>query len=365
MRKVIFLCLTVFGVLFAACSSNDDTWGDWSKASEFGGKPRTGAVTFKIGETVFVGLGYNSSTENKSDKALRDFWKFENGGWSQVDSFPGEGRYAGVAFVIGNKAYVGTGFIPQDVQNSKKWFKDFYECEYVNGKLTWSKTPIAEYPGGGICDAVAFSLNGVGYVGTGSTADGDIVKDFYSYTPASGCNRIEGFPGDSRRGAVAMTFNDNKEAVICLGARTQSGGYVTDVVRFNPNNTPMWKLGEPLVDRDGQDFDDDYNKIPRVYAVSFTSTLDNNVELGYVATGAGAYSRTCWEYNFNEDRWREVTELIGVIASRVQGVGFSVSGYGYIGLGSAGVQVSATAGSYYKDLWKFTPGIEEDDYNDY
>lgn len=364
MKRVIFLCLMAFGLCITACHSNDDTWGDWSKTSEFAGKARTGAVSFKIGEIVFVGLGYNAEATNKKDYALRDFWKFDGTTWTQMkDSFPATGRYGSIAFAIGNKAYVGTGFLPTDKDFEKRYFDDIYECEYIGGELVWNKTQLTSVPGDGRCDAIAFAINGKGYVGTGAV-DGDVVKDFYSYDPASNSWSTIGFPGDSRRGAVAMVFSNN-QAIVCLGAKTQSGSYVNDVYRFDPASTTLWTSCNPLVDRDNHGYDNDYPKIPRVYSVAFTSTMDRNIERGYVATGAGPSSRTCWEYRPDEDRWYEVTELLGVMSSRVQGVGFSINNYGYVGMGSTNVQSNNTAGNYYKDFWKFEPGADEDDWNDY
>ena len=45
---------------------------------------------------------------------------------------------------------------------------------------------------------------------------------------------------------------------------------------------------------------------------------------GYIATGTGNYSNTCWEYDIERDRWDEVTELPSMMSRRSYAVGFSI-----------------------------------------
>lgn len=91
----------------------------------------------------------------------------------------------------------------------------------------------------------------------------------------------------------------------------------------------------------------------------FTSNRDGKMK-GYIATGTGNYSNTCWEYDIERDRWDEVTELPSMMSRRLYAVGFSIDNYGYVTLGGASVRNVIDA-----DMWKFTPGIDEDDDNDY
>ena len=165
MKRVNFLCLVLLGLFFTACHSNDDTWGDWSRSFSFGGFPRTGAVTFTIDDVVYVGLGFNIQLDQQ-DKTLTDFWMYKDRIWTQIADFPGEGRYGAVAFVVDGKAYVGTGYRPDQNTKTEQYFNDFY-C-YDPSTNTWSDAP-TYLPDGAVArrDAVAFSLKGKGYVGTG------------------------------------------------------------------------------------------------------------------------------------------------------------------------------------------------------
>lgn len=366
MKKVNLLCLLVLGLFFTACHSNDDTWGDWSLASEFAGTPRIGAVCFQIGEDIYVGLGRNAQLENNNDKALRDFYKYSQGGWSRVDSFPDPlGRYGAVAFVIGNRAYVGTGYREAAYNGQDQvYYNDFYVYEKGATSEGWVKnsdgTPykIKNMPVPGRKFAIAFGTDTKGYVGTGSINGDEAVKDFWSYDPATGeWTEMPDYRGSSRVGASVMKLSG--KFVVCLGAtKMNSSSYVTDVMVFDPQ-TETWEVKEPLSDRSDRGFDNDYPQIQRVYAVAFTSNLDGGVEKGYVATGQGTASRTCWEYNLQTDRWDEVTELSQFMTTRSFAVGFSVNGHGYVTLG--GTSVNQTGD---KRMWRFTPGIDEDDDND-
>ena len=211
-------------------------------------------------------------------------------------------------------------------------------------------------------DAVAFSLKGKGYVGTGIAKGAQVIKDMYCF---DGTNWTSvGFPGDARCGASAFVIGN--KAVICLGAGATSGNYRYDVLVYDGdledvnNPTRAWITDRhALVDKDGIGWDNDYNRIPRAYAVAFTSNRDGKMK-GYIATGSGNYSNTCWEYDIERDRWDEVTELPSMMSGRSYAVGFSIDNYGYVTLGGASVgKVIDT------DMWKFTPGIDEDDDNDY
>ena len=48
------------------------------------------------------------------------------------------------------------------------------------------------------------------------------------------------------------------------------------------------------------------------------------------------------------------------MSSRVGGIGFTYNGYGYITVGGGSYQTSGD-----NTTWKFYPGIEAEDYNDY
>ena len=360
MKKVNFLCLIALGIFFSACDSDDDTWGDWAKSDAFPGDYRVLATSFQYGDTVvYIGMGYNSGLSTQ-DKFLKNFYKFNGKTWKNVEDFPEEGRKGAVSFVIGDTAFVGAGFRDRSSLGEKtdRYYSDFYKLNLKTGK--WIKDDNDEYAKTDISDfvndkvackfwgGIGFELNGKGYVGTGQV-DGRVSKNIYEYDPTTGQWTERTMPGDPRVGGVV--FKLGGKAIICLG--TDGRTNVVDVYAYGGGDD--WTSMRPLQDLDGS-FNDDYGKIPRSYAMAFTSTLDG--PKGYICGGAG--TKTAWEYRLEKDRWYEVTEFPSAMLIRVAGVAFSLNGYGYV----------TTGGSSYSDAndnstWRFIPGVEEDDYNDY
>lgn len=351
MKRAIFLCLVVLGTVFAGCHSDDDTWGDWKKAeTPFGGVPRVGAVSFTIDKVVYAGLGMDVD-----NKLLTDFWKRSaDGGWYKIETpFPSVangGRIGASAFVLNGKAYVGLGYQPQLTAGQNKLFlNDFYEFNPVDE--TWTK--IADCTLTPRRDAVAFVLNNIAYVGSGAEESDKVTNDFRSFDGTTW--KDAGTAGEKRRGGTAFVIDGF--AYVCLGYSSGSA-LAVDMMRFD--GTTWTAMPHKLADISDDDFDDDYNQIPRAYAVSFVSNLMGDPR-AYIATGTnGSLTKTCWEYSPKTDRWDEMTSLPARANGRVQGIGYVVDDYGYIALGGSGFDIPQ-----FDDIWIFDPRIEEDDKNDY
>lgn len=361
MKKVSFLCLIVLGVFFSACHSDDDTWGDWAKSNAFPGDYRVSAVSFQNGNEVYVGMGFNNGLST-SDKFLKSFYKFDGTNWSSVSElFPTLGRKGSVAFVIGDTAYVGAGFRDKSSSGDANdhYYSDFYKFDVKNDKWYRDvkgnplKTDIGDYVFGDDSIAcrfwggIGFEMNGKGYVGTGQL-DGRPSKTLFEYDPSTGAWKAMNMPGDPRIGAVV--FKMQGKAVIALG--NDGTNQVVEVYTFDGTN---WERKRPLQDLDGS-WNDDYGQIPRSFAVAFTSHLDG--DKGYIAGGVG--TTTAWEYRLDEDRWYEVTQFPSAMTTRVAAVGFSINGYGYITTGGSSLSMANN-----NTTWRFIPGIDEDDNNDY
>src|SRR5581483_10935392 len=85
MRRVFFLSVTGFLVVTVFCnlSCHKATLsylqnGDWIQAHAIEGYPRGGASCFVIGNTAYVGLGYNESIGGATNYRLKDFWSFSS-----------------------------------------------------------------------------------------------------------------------------------------------------------------------------------------------------------------------------------------------------------------------------------------------
>ncbi len=316
--------------LLVACNDSEvDPLGNWIKKSDFEGLPRGSAVSFVIGERAYVGLGYN---DDAGDGYLNDFWTYNPASdrWDKIADFPGNGRTAAVAFAINGKGYVGTGF---DGDNK---LKDIWE--YDPELNTWTQKD--DFLGGARYKAVAFAINNYGYIGTGYGDDSVDKIDFYRFDPTAASGeqwvKVQSIGGSKRRGATAFTYNG--KAYVCTGIN--NGVSLTDMWEYDPTSDTWTKK----VDLDN----DDEWTITRQNASSFV--LDGK---GYVMLGeSSATLGDVWEYDFANDTWITKTDFEG--SSRTNTVAFVVGGKAIVATGQTG--------SYFlDDVWEFKP-FEE--YND-
>ncbi len=351
-------------LLFLTGCADDETdryLGNWIKTSNYyPGTQRGGAVCFKIGEEVYVGTGYNfNETDYRS--RFRDFYKFDGKAWTQIPSMPNDTtdgkasagtRNAAVAFSINGKGYVGLGY------DGTKNLKDFW-C-YDPQTQTW--TQVADFPRrDGIEDyqkpeerryAVAFVIDNVAYVGGGEDIDGNILADFYKFdgttwTPIANI-------GVPRAAASAFVY-DGKGYVV--GGRY--GSCVYEFQRYDPV-TDTWESLRHAADRTDYSYDDEYT-----LAAYGCSVFELNGKFYLATGGVSGTGVATWEYHPDSDFWVQRTNFEG--STRGFAVGFSLTfddglgggprQHGYIATGQSGVSGS----SYYTDMWEFMPYQEYED----
>lgn len=150
----------------------DPTLNFWERVDTFPGIGRTGAVAFSIAGKGYIGTGYNGDL----DIEFEDFWEFDPSAstgqmWQQKTDFMGSPRYNAVGFAIGEAGYIGTGY-------DGNYLKDFYK--YAPSTDSWEQ--IVSLGGSKREDAVAFVINNKAYVGTGRS-NGAYQFDFWEYDP--------------------------------------------------------------------------------------------------------------------------------------------------------------------------------------
>lgn len=330
MKQRLLFAFFALSLFFTGCSSDDGLDGNWIKGSSFEGRPRGGAVSFVIGDHVYVGTGYDGKD------ALNTFYKYSlQEGWSKIADFPGTPRREAVAFTANGKGYVGTG-----VDKVDNRLADFYE--YTPESNTWTKVA-NDFTGGARQDAVAFSINNIGYVGTGygfqEGEDRNRLKDFYKFENGE-WTKIA-FDGEKTRSAT--TFVINNKAYVVSGENSLKYVWEYDPSKVT-GDLNGWTRKEYL------DKDNNRENVQRSEAVAFV--IDNK---GYLATGKlGGYSREVWEYDPVNDEWTERTSLENEVPSREDAVAFSLNNRGFFTTGNA-------SGSYLDDTWEFNPTMKETD----
>lgn len=330
--KIFALAVFFPLLMISACSEDEEEelLGNWIERSDFEGKTRSSSVAFSIGEKAYVGTGFNGS----DDEYYVDFWRYdaELNFWQKVADFPGTARSSAVAFSIDGKGYVGTGYDGDDELG------DFWQ--YDPESNSWTQK--ADFGGSARRSAVGFGLDGKGYIGTGY--DGSDLKDFWQYNPQNDSwTQIPSLGGSKRKDGVAFVIGNTAY----VGTGIHNGAYETDFWALSADEVGSEEF--PWQQLEDLDYDDDYT-IVREGAVGFS--MSNR---GYVATGNSGYtSGTIWEYVPGSDFWQERTSLEG--SSRVDAVAFTINDRAFVTIGRNG-------STYYDDVWEFYPlkDYDEDD----
>ena len=307
--------------------------GNWAFVNELDGPARSEAVSFVIGDEVYIGTGWNGLTTRFSD-----FWKFNQSShsWIQIDNLPGMPRSSAVAFSVGQKAYVGTGFDGTNI------LSDFYELNTEEN--VWTKK--SDFPGGKRYEAVAFSIGNWGYVGTGSDGN-SAFKDFFQYDPSKDNWTEIGFSGNKRYGATVFTYQN---AAYLVTGVNNNGVMQTDFWKFDPAApSHNWTELRRISNLSNDTYDDSYTTITRWNAASFVIP-----PYAYLSTGENVgYNANTWRYDFGKDIWTVKTSFEGTPVTGA--VGYSLTstagGRGFI---STGRSTPGPAGSS-DFVWEFFP----------
>ena len=284
-------------------SSTSDTVGNWIRRSDFDGVARSEAVSFVIGDTAYIATGYDGSVR------LNDVWKYDvdNNYWIQRAVFPGDARSSAVGFSTSTKGYITTGF------NGINKLKDTWE--YNPAQNAWTKK--ADFGGTARIDAVGFGISDKGYVTTGN--DGNDLKDFWQYDPVTDTwSQKVSLGGSKRSGAVAFVYKNQGYVVTGIN----NGTTVNDFWVYDPA-ADKWTEKNFISNVSTETFDDSYS-IVRSNAAAFVMG-----DKAYVATGEnGSILKTVWEYNFATDVWTLKTAWEGL--ERTGAVGFGVKSRGFL-----------------------------------
>lgn len=228
-----------------------DSWNEKAPFDKFL-PTRYNATAFAIRDTLYVGFGKDPDPISGIQSYAHDFyWIAPNGSntWMELDNQPPSNidrREGAFAFVIADKAYTGGGRKLDGTALNDLW-------QYDPNARTWK--PMArlqrytnnlnrqEY--GGRFEAVAFEINGKGYVGTGADA-AYAMRDFWEYTPPvtsqdTGHWEWHSFmPGPAR--FVAYGFSIGERGYVGGGKAYDNSYFFNDHWEFNPslNGDAAW-----------------------------------------------------------------------------------------------------------------------------
>ena len=204
--------------------------------------------------------------------------------WTQLTDFPGLERDDGVAFVIGNKAYCGTG-----LQVGWVLTGDF-NCLDL-GTETW--TTVASMPAGKERQYACGFTNGINGFVFGGEAFGNDLNDLWMYSPTSNSWTAKASkPGNGVRGASCFVIGNI--AYIIGGAYTTNDA-INEVWAYDMVlNTWTQKNNLPITNWRGSG-----------------AATNGKGYLLYGMNSAYAYSRYLYEYNPLGDSWNYKSTFAG------------------------------------------------------
>lgn len=330
-----FLGKSILVALLISCSHSTvqpTTTATWNKLADFWGSPRGNASGFVINDIGYVGTGYDLY----NDQYLADFWSYDKSAdkWTEIAKFPGAPRSFAAAFALNGKGYVGLGF---DGTNP---LSDFYQ--YDPSQNAWTR--VADFGTGTASNvslerlgAIAFTLNGKAFVGSGSSASSGSNNDFWQYDDVNNqWIKIQDL-GIGRKNGWVMVIG----GFAYVGGGSNTGTTLTDVWKFDPTLTSPWTI---LENKGVQ---------PAGRELATTFTIDNYGYLSFGSSDSGALA-DAWQYSPPPlNQWTPVSLKIagsGVTQSsmipRTSGIGLTLNNMGYVVAGKTGDQC-------LDDCWAF------------
>lgn len=171
---------------------------------------RANAAAFSLKGKGYIGLGIT----NNSPKYLADFWEFDpvanngKGNWRNLSGSDNtlKNREAAFVFQFADRVFVGGG-AADDLYFIDCW--EFIPPGGQSNQINWR--PSSFFPGQGRENAFSLTLNGKGYMGLGYHSLIGSFNDFWEFNPQKPLDqqwsRLPDFPGKKRERAVAFTLN--------------------------------------------------------------------------------------------------------------------------------------------------------------
>jgi hypothetical protein len=185
----------------------DPATDQWTLISHYPGQSEN-LVYFVIGDELYIGLGTDYYMY------YNEFYRysFASNNWTRLNDFPGKPRDGAVAFTLNGKGYMGTG-------------RNYREGAYLTD--LWEYDPALDqwtartgFPGTGRYMGVAFTLGGKGFVGLGTREENyEGYADFWCYDPGKDSwERKDDYPGGGKW--LNTAFSNESRVFIAPGSKT-------------------------------------------------------------------------------------------------------------------------------------------------
>lgn len=338
-----------------------DTLGDYFRRNDFAGVRRMYASSFVINGVSYISTGF-TGTNNAANTYTQETWKLDvtinaaaGGNWQQVANFPGAGRSQAVGFSDNKYGYVGTGL---DINGA--YLSDFHLYDPTTNKWdTINNTTsfkVATFGGGARYGACSFALSNVGYVGTGS--NDNALLDFYKYNFTS--NSWSQIAQLGHKTVGATTFSVNGLGYVVGGS--DGSGYSKYFFEYNPS-TNNWANKRQIINATDSSFDDLYTSIQRTNAVALVlrnPKVPDHDQVYLMQGSNGSALNSCWQWDPLTDQWTIQNPYLG--SARLGAIAVQFGGRGFFATG--GSSAGGTSSSLYDNVVEYMPGVPSNP-NDY
>lgn len=308
-------------ISFACSCLCQSTWEELSDLT-FTGIERV--FSFEIDGILYVGGG-----RINDGVTVSSMWAYDinDDSWTFRSDFPGPSTRNAFAFSIGGIGYMGTGY------NGSFQQSQFWKYDPVGDD--WTELP--DFPGGARSHAIAFSSDTKAYVMAGGDSNEPIYyNDLWEFDPLSeSWTLLSNFPGDTRWRPYGWFINEK----IYIGGGSKSDMSFEDLYAYDlASGTWEEKTACPT------------NKV----IGGFFFTLHNK---GYFIEGAseigldlGEYGNQVFEYDPSLNSWTRENAFIG--PPRVFGFSATHEDKVILGLGR-----NYEDNIRYKDIYSFTDDL--------
>jgi hypothetical protein len=315
---LIILNCTLFFLLNTSFSRSQGTWTQ--KANVFT-SARAGVTGFSIGNKGYMGTGWLFGF---TPAYYNDFWEWDqtSSAWTQKANFAGSSRGDALGFSIGSKGYIVTGIVAGfALATNELW-------EWDQATNTWSQK--ATFPGITRSAGAGFSIGLYGYAGLGY--NGGALNDLWQYSQVTNSwTQMANIPVAR---FVCAAFSIGTLGYVCTGI-VSGVTYLDDVWEFDPaNNSWSQKASFPGG--------------TRAYAAGFS--IGSKGYFGTGSNGTNSFS-DFWSFDPASNLWTQKASYLHAVTDIDQS-GFSIGCKGYFGTGATEPGTSAT---YYNDFWEYDP----------
>ena len=303
-------------------------------------KGRANASAFIIGNNAYLVGGYGFY--HYVPTYFNSTWAFdiEDYSWRECDTLPGPPRRAGAAFALNGKGYYCGG-----IGIDGEYYSDMFEFDPTkDAGSQWTKLEADPFPEGGFYDAVSFTIDEKGYVGTGLRMTSGTSANYYRFDPskAAGSRWTKlNTDGISKARYGGCAFVIGSKAYI-IGGRANNYR-VASFECYDASTDEFSVISNDLI------ADYNINLLYRYNASSFSIGNDGYVTCGVKFTGE--VLRDTWRFTPDGDKghWQLIGDFEG--PSRHSATSFAVGRYGFLLCGQNG----NFSDSFKDDVWIFSP----------